>query len=320
MRKVRTASRFVTSRTAALATGFVVFAGWLVFLQVAVDPPSEPLVVECKNNASVFDPSALPPLPAPRVHFVLVHAGKSQPPGHIYDCISHTRQLNPTRTVLVITDLPLADVQRLEHDEAATPGSLTFIRTPAEFAAWRLSLAGAASAPLPGVVNILIDAVPCSPEHLAMRRVERSQSNDRTSIEEGFWYNTLSRLFYVYDVVRAGGFTDVVHFEVRDRVLFMRSGLSLLPRERQFDNLIYFEYEEIAAPLREAHTSFTSVPLGRKNELANVVWIRSAPALEPLMAFLGRPDQVRRGVQAEPPSPACHVPPACSPRRRGAAR
>ena len=61
----------------------------------------------------------------------------------------------------------------------------------------------------------------------------------------------------------------------------------------QFDNLIFFEYEEFAAPLREANAALTSVPLGRKNERANVVWIRSAAALAPLMAFLARADQVR---------------------------
>jgi hypothetical protein len=213
MRKARSALRLFTLRAVVLLTGFLALLVWLVYLYATFELPSEPLAVECKSNAT--DVYTWPALPAPRVHFVLVHAGESQPPEYIYDCISHARHLNPTRTVLVITDLPLANTQRLERDIDETPGTLTVVTSPAEFAAWRLSLAGSSSPALPGIVNVLINAVPCSPEHLAMRRVERARTNDRSSLEDGFWYNTLSRLFYVYDVLRAGGFTDVVHFEVR---------------------------------------------------------------------------------------------------------
>lgn len=234
-----------------------------------------PLRVLCENrNTSDIQ---YPPLAEPHVHFILVHAGDMQPPDHIYDCIAHTRRLSPTRTVLVVTDQRLENVQRLERDEDNVDGAVTFISSPSEFHAWRTSLSRGAKG-RPGVVNLLIGSVPCSSAHVNMRRAERSGSKDILGLEDGFWFNTLARLYYVYDVVRAGGFHEVIHFE--------------------FDNLIFAEYDEIASPLRAQQVALTSVPLGRRNELANVMWISSAEAMEPLMTFMAQPHQVTLRTEA----------------------
>ena len=187
----------------------LLWLGWLVFLSRKTWP-REKLAVVC-GNGNISDKSGYPPLPQPGVHFLLVHAGANQPPDHIYDCISHTRRLNPTRTVLVVTDQLLENVYRLERDSEESKGSLTFVSTATEFATWRASLAGSAT---PGVVNVLIGAVPCTSSHMAMRRVERSNVDDGSSIPDGFWYNTLARLYYAYDVINAGGFHEIIHFEV----------------------------------------------------------------------------------------------------------
>ena len=225
-----------------------------------------PFSAACLNGNITDQPAPL--LSSVAVHFIMAHVGKTQPPGYIFDSLRHMRLLNPSRIVVVVTD------QEMEAAPQDIAADLSHVSTPDEFIAWRAALSSDKT-PAPGIVNVLIHAVPCSKVHMAMKNVERFRElpNSAWSGPE-FWYNTLARLYYAYDVLAAGGFREVIHLE--------------------FDNLLFFEYEELAAPLRAARAELTTLPLGVTTELANLVWVRSPASLLPVLEFMARPEQVRR--------------------------
>jgi hypothetical protein len=133
----------------------------------------------CGNGNVSAQPAEL--LPRVAVHFLVVHVGKSQPPSYIFDTIRHTRWFNPSRTVVVVTDQPII----ITADIGVSLSPLSFVKTPDDFMSWRSALSSS-EPPQPGVVNVLIDAVSCSPVHMALKSVERFR-DDGTEFWDGFW-------------------------------------------------------------------------------------------------------------------------------------